>query len=305
MPDRLLQYRVRGDGGNLSTPSPGTIVRLQNETYLVLRRFFDGVPAELFRQAFAGELVNPDFADGPEYACEQAFAYCRLSMPLGRLIGIERLQALFNDAEAAEVLSRKYAFATRQFFDLLRSVNVTQSYDGDYSTLFWDSGAGWNIDERVCHRVSAYPRDFRVTYDVPACPRVRALRWDPVELRTCRVRLDAVEVRDGAGRAVITDPAAVQTNGTRLSDGTVSFATSDPMFWWPAKGTVSGVTVRGRWDHDDALTTILKQSEQVHELTRDLTAARRELRKLYASPYWLMTAPLRAAKSVARRLKAG
>jgi hypothetical protein len=305
MPDSIIRYRIRGGSGNLSSPTPDRLVRLQNETYLILRRFLDDLPAELFREAFANELIRPDFVDGAEYACEQAFLFCRSAAPLGRLIGLERLQALLNNPVSAEVLGRQYAFTNHQFFDLLRSVNVAETYDGDYSTLFMDTGVGWSIEEKVGQRVSSTGRNYRLTFQLPAGKRLRALRWDPVELRTCRVRIDAIEQVDHAGRTRQVGLADVQSNGERLADGTVSFQTADPMFWWSVPDDISTVTLHGVWEFDDSLQTTLKQSQYVHDLRRQIADTRQEMHRVHASPYWRLTKPLRLVGAAARRLKAG
>jgi hypothetical protein len=272
---------------------------------MILRRFLDGVSAELFRDAFAGELVNADFADGPEYACEQAFLYCRSAAPLARLIGLERIQALLNDPLTSEVLARRYAFTNQRFYQLVASVNTAGSYDGDYSTLFYDTGTGWNTIEQVGRRVFAAAGDVRLSFTLPPGVRAKALRWDPVELRTCRVRLDAIEVRDTGGATRQVDFATVCHNGICLADGAVAFACADPAFWWRAAGDEAQVTVCGRWELDDSMQTILHQSQRIHELTGQVAEARAEIERVYASPSWRLTKPLRLAKSVARRLKAG
>jgi Glycosyl transferase family 2 len=301
----VISYRIRGGGGNLSSPTPDRLVRLQNETYLILRRFFDGVAADLFRDAFAAELVHPDFADGPEYACEQALLYCRAAEPLARLIGLERIHGLLNDSDDAAVLARRYGWTNQKFFDLLRTVNVGESYSGDVSTLFFDTGSGWSTSEQVSQRVLGAGGEFNLSFELPSGASARSLRWDPIELRTCRVRLAAVEVTDRGGRTYVVDPDLVQTAGDRLPDGSVSFSSADPMFWWPASGAEALVRVRGEWEFDDALTTILTQSQHIHALTHALAVARREVQSVYGSPSWRWTKPLRLAGAVARRLKAG
>ena len=109
VPDTLLHYRIRANDANLSSPKRDRVLRVKNEYYLVLRRYFDNVPSELFREAFADELINSDFADGLEYACEQAFAFGRSQMPLAKLIGVEKMHELINDPAAAAVLERRDA----------------------------------------------------------------------------------------------------------------------------------------------------------------------------------------------------
>ncbi|HEX4589482.1 MAG TPA: glycosyltransferase family 2 protein, partial [Gemmataceae bacterium] len=295
MPERLVKYRVRGGGGNLSSPNRERILRIKNEYYLILRRFFDGVSSGLFREAFAEELVRPDFSDGPEFACEQAFAFCRSEMPFAKLIGIERLHALLADSATAAALAGRYNFSNASFFRLLGTLNVTDLFDGGYSTLFPDYGGGWDTTARVCQRVSPTIERFEVRFELSPGRQPSALRWDPMELQTCRVLIDAIELRDSAGRVQAVDPATIESNGDRMPDGTVSFRTADPMFSWPVTGEVSEVVVRGRWETDEALQTILAQSRHVAELTQQLTEVRREVRAL--SGYRRLSAPLRAVKA--------
>jgi glycosyltransferase involved in cell wall biosynthesis len=305
MPGSVISYRIRGGGGNLSSPTPDRLVRLQNETYLILRRFFDGVSPDLFREAFGDELIHLDFGDGLEYACEQAMLFCRASTPLGRLIGVERIHALLNDSAGADVLARRYGFTNQRFFDLLRAVNVGESYSGDVSTLFFDTGAGWNTTDRVTQRVLGAARDFRLSFDLPPGIRAGAFRWDPVELRTCRVRVTEIEITDCTGHTRLVDRDTLTTNGEAQPDGTIAFRLADPVFCWPAAGDEVRVSVRGEWEFDDALTTILAQSQRVHELTHQVLELRREVAAVYRSPSWRLTKPLRLARAAARRLKAG
>ncbi|HEX4592509.1 MAG TPA: glycosyltransferase, partial [Gemmataceae bacterium] len=300
MEQPLVRYRVRGNGGNLSSPKRDQILRIKNEYYLVLRRFFDGLPAELFRDAFRDELIVPDFADGPEYDCEQAFALCRSEMPFAKLIGIERLHRLLCEPATASVLAGRYAFTNANFFRLLGTVNVTDLFDGGYSTLFPDTGEGWDAEARVTQQVSPTIPAFDLEFALTAVCRPRALRWDPVELQTGRVRIDAIDLHDSAGKSRSVDLATVESNGDRLADGRVAFPTADPYFWWPVAGEVAHVRIRGRWETDEALKTILAQSRHVAELTRELEESRRQLRR-----YRRLAAPFLAMKNMARRLRAG
>jgi glycosyltransferase involved in cell wall biosynthesis len=305
VPESLLHYRIRANDGNLSSPKRHQALRVKNEYYLVLRRFFDGVPPDLFREAFAGELVNPDFAEGPEYACEQAFAYGRSQMPLAKLIGVERMHALINDPAAAAVLERRYAFDLRRFFALLGTVDATASFDCNYSTLFLDTGAGWTATEQVTQPICPAEESFRLTFLVPPGCRPHMLRWDPFELQTGRVRIDAIELTTAAGATRLVDLGTVASNGRPAPDGTVSFPVADPMFWWPVDGDVAGVVIRGRWETDDALKTALTQSRYTHELSAALAESQRQLRAVLDSPYWRVTAPLRAVRAATRRRRVG
>jgi hypothetical protein len=301
-------------------------VRSFNEHYLVMRRFFDGLPADLFREAFADDLVHRDFADGLEYACEQAFLYCGSSFPLNRLIGIDRLHALLNDPAGAAVLARRYNFPTARFFDLLRTVNVTDLFAGQETTVSSDSGAGADLDWRVTRRANQTVRDFSLTFPLDPDPARRTLRWAPAETRRCRVRIDVIRQRDEAGHEHLVELSTVQSNGKRLEDDSVLFDTLDPSFSWPTEPGAAGATVEGQWECEPLAETARRLEQEVVNLRQTLSAARhqlrcreaelrnredqirardQELRSVYASRSWRWAGPMRRASRLVKRLKAG
>ena len=95
LPERLLEYRVHSDGGNVSTPVNSR--RAYFEMCQIYRDIFADCPYDLFRQAFATHLVRADFADGHEYELEQSFLYLRHDIPAVRALGLERLYRQLQD----------------------------------------------------------------------------------------------------------------------------------------------------------------------------------------------------------------
>jgi glycosyltransferase involved in cell wall biosynthesis len=251
-----LSYRVRAGAGNLGAPTSGRVLRHANDLYLVLRRFFDGVPPDLFREAFGDRFVCPDSRTPLELACEQAFLYARHpQFPPARLIGVERLHALMHDEAAAPVLRERFGLTAPRFADLLLHTNPYEQPAGDVTRLYVDTGAGFNSGES-CPAPADHRREaFELTFDLAQFPPVRGLRWDPVELLHCRVWLDGVTWLDHLGGGHELDPALVGSNGWREADGGLSFRTADPMVYLAVTGDVSRVTLRGRWQVADSPTT--------------------------------------------------
>src|SRR5713226_6223832 len=115
------------------------------------------------------------------------------------MIGIERVHDLLVDSEAGEVLEREYGLSPQWFAERLRQFDARRSLGPSQSTLFLDTGAGFNEHEAI-ERHPARTAKLLVEYDLGAPgPEVKALRWDPLEGRLCRVRLERVTWRDGAG----------------------------------------------------------------------------------------------------------
>jgi glycosyltransferase involved in cell wall biosynthesis len=114
----VIQYRVHP--GNLSGPPRESAdvrrtVRIQNENYLVMRSFFDGVSPELFHDAFGGRLIRPGCETDLERSCEQAFLYLKLPDRRIQLIGMENLARLLADPQGERVLSESYGFTSHTF----------------------------------------------------------------------------------------------------------------------------------------------------------------------------------------------
>lgn len=305
MPHRLLSYRVRASGGNLSSPTPDRMTRLANESYLILRRFFDNCEPELFREAFGDKLRNREFTSQVEFACEQAFLYCQSAATPARLIGIERLHELLNDPVASAVLSSVYGFTVHDYFELMRRVECTRLPGSDIARLFIDTGNGWDVDGSLSQYVDAVAGPFVIEYQLRQPTRVQLMRWDPVELRSGHIRIDAIEMWDGSGRCRVVDLGSISANGSQTADGTVTFETADPQFWWSVESDVSQVTIRGHWECDDHAKTIVNQSLWQNRMMAEIADLRRELNTMRASRSWRLTSPMRKARNALKRLKAG
>ena len=147
--------------------------------------------------------------------------------------------------------------------------------------------------------------NFNLAFSIPPGSRPRMLRWDPFESQTGRVRIDAIELTNTVGETRSVDLRDVESNGRRSRDGTVSFPVADPMFWWPVGGELCRVVIRGWWESDDSLKTAMTQSRYTHELAAELAETQRQLRNVLDSPYWRVTAPLRAVRNAARIRRVG
>ncbi|MFL5328815.1 MAG: glycosyltransferase family 2 protein [Gemmataceae bacterium] len=286
LPFKLLSYRIRSGGQNLSAPDADSHLRSANEHYFLLRRFFDTIPCGLFRDAFADSLIRPDFQDGLEYACERAFLYTRTAWPMGRLIGTELLHDLLSNSEAAEVLASKYNFGPVQFFELLRTADALNLFGGEQSSIFYDTGDGWSASQEVKRLIQPAPGDFILRFKMPAISGLKAMRWDPVENRLARLKVHAVELRDTLGKTQTLTLADMGHNGRAIGDGCVEFETHDPSFWWYASGDITSVTISGEWEFQhipESLAALRKENERLRD---ELTAAKASAAKKLVRRAW-------------------
>jgi glycosyltransferase involved in cell wall biosynthesis len=258
VPEVTLSYRIRGDNGNLSGPNPRNYLRHVNELYFVMRRFFDDLPPELFREAFRGELRRPACLSPVEIACEQAFLFVRSLSPVYNLIGIEKLHELLGDPAAAEVLQKGYQFDARAFIRLLGEKEAFNPLGPCLTTLYLDNGDGFS--EAAAFRVMADPLDsqFTITFDLAHAPAVRQLRWDPVEGRLCRVRIEEIVWQAPNGTEGRIDLSTITANGILGDDGVYSFETTDPLLIFPYAGPLARLTVRGWWEVQAVMASLAR-----------------------------------------------
>jgi glycosyltransferase involved in cell wall biosynthesis len=293
MPDKLYHYRIRACAGNLSNPTPERVIRYRNELYLIMRRFFDGLDAELCRSAFRGVLINPDFAGPTEYACEQAFLYLKSSLMPVPLLGVEKLYQLLSDPTSAAVLRERYGLTPPRFFELLQSVNVTSLFAGRESLLFVDVGDGWKGANVLSAPVDPAGDFFELTFDLSRFPTVKELAWAPLEGWLCRVRINGLSLRDAAGNVREVGPSELRTNGEARPDGTYVFLTAGPRILLSVGGPLASVTVRGELQAEPPARSINRLATSVNELQLSLD-------RLRGSRSWRVTAPLRLLGRLAR-----
>ncbi|OWK46496.1 class I SAM-dependent methyltransferase [Fimbriiglobus ruber] len=153
---------------------------------------------------------------------------------------------------------------------------------GYQSTLFVDTGSGFRVEECDTTLLNAGGGEFRLTFDLGAPRPVRSLRWDPLELRTCRVRLDRVEWEDDRGEVHAADPATVGANGDVTADGVRAFDTIDPWFVLPVSGNVARVTVAGWYEADEVGATLTRVDATARRVRECVLAVNDRDRQLLA-----------------------
>ncbi|MBD2355696.1 glycosyltransferase family 2 protein [Tolypothrix sp. FACHB-123] len=136
--EKLIKYRVRSDGQNLSHPDSNSI-RTYFEKYQIYKNVFDKVPIDLFKEAFAQNLQRDDFQDGIEYELEKAFLYLNTDLTFFRSIGVEKLFHLLQDNNILSVAKEKYAFGLPQLYEITKNIDLTNSLaiTSIESSKFW------------------------------------------------------------------------------------------------------------------------------------------------------------------------
>jgi hypothetical protein len=248
-------------------------VRNANELYLIMRRFFDDVPADLLREAFHHRIIRPTCDGELELRCEQAFLYLRSSFRLHQLIGVERLHDLLRDPNSADVLATLYGFTPASLADALTHLDVMNQLSATTSSVFVDTGNGFREDERIQVLADSAASEFCLRFDLPRVGAVRAVRWDPLEGFWCRVRLTNASYEASDGRSNAIDLSRLDSNGTTQGDGTIVFDTFDPICVLPITGDITALTIQGEWERSDAPQVIARLESRFNREREDLKAS--------------------------------
>lgn len=158
VPERLIAMRhFMGDsnqGRNSSEATEENDTRTFNEYVDIRSHFFEGMPDDVFVEAFGEDFVCADSSTPDELACERALLLCRPQNGwIARVnpAGLRALRGLLARAETRELLEARYGFTVHSFYALsgshyyndvpLQLYNLTtqRSYEAQVSHLIDES----------------------------------------------------------------------------------------------------------------------------------------------------------------------
>ncbi|MBM6618240.1 glycosyltransferase family 2 protein [Bacillus suaedaesalsae] len=112
--------------------------------------------------------------------------------------------------------------------------------------IFVDTGNGFNDKERiVLNSFNHFMSNFELNFDLSKFNRILGVRFDPVEGKWCRVRINEIIYEENDGKILSADINQVNSNGIKQKNNYTLFHTSDPMFFIPIKGNIKSVYISG------------------------------------------------------------
>jgi glycosyltransferase involved in cell wall biosynthesis len=136
LPEKLVYYRVRMDGHNLSLDKSNR-ARVLFELHLAYRKFFEDVDIAFFKSAFSEHLKNKDFApDAFEF--EKAFLYLKMSEPSIKALGIEMLYSLLSAEKARAIAARNYNLKIADLWNISKAPIYADSQSLEGATAYAD-----------------------------------------------------------------------------------------------------------------------------------------------------------------------
>lgn len=117
----VLQYRFLF-GANLS--GHRNMNRIEVETSVLYRSFFDDAPIDLLRKSFGQKITMDAFDDDPNIEIDKSFLFLEHSIPAIRAIGVERLILQFDDEETYKILTTERDFDPSKLFKFVKYNNL-------------------------------------------------------------------------------------------------------------------------------------------------------------------------------------
>lgn len=134
LPEKLVFYRVRTDGHNLSLDKSNR-ARVLFELHLAYENFFDDVDIEFFRSAFADHLRNRNFAPDA-FDFEKAFLYMKMSEPSIKALGIEMLYSILSTESGREIGLSHYGLKIADIWNFSKIPVYADSQSAESSVAF-------------------------------------------------------------------------------------------------------------------------------------------------------------------------
>ncbi|MDF0604318.1 glycosyltransferase [Neisseriaceae bacterium TC5R-5] len=131
----LIAFRML-PGQNASDATTENMKRISNESYFVLKDFFDDMPSDVFIDGFGDLFINKNTSNPELLEIEKAFIYLannRWAFHIYNLIGLNKIFWMLNNQPYRELMTNSYKFDDRAFHALATKVGVfdqTSSGDG-------------------------------------------------------------------------------------------------------------------------------------------------------------------------------
>lgn len=116
----LVSFRYR-PGCNASSDTAENMRRLMNESFFILRGYFDDVPPEIIVDGFADLMVDKSPASEAALDVEKALLYAgsnRWAFHIYNVVGLEKVHGLLASPRHRELLRRRYGIDDRAFHRL-------------------------------------------------------------------------------------------------------------------------------------------------------------------------------------------
>lgn len=227
-PEELTDFRVRNMDENTSGDRLDNKLRYNFESFVLLNLFketFDYKKDDFLRIYPSAKKY---FIDG-DNDVEYIFARTLIDIENHQyqLYGMKLLWEIMQEPDRRLSLKSRYGFTNKDFVALSGSIDCFNFLAGKstmFSTLYYDTGKGFNENDKLTQKVYVNDRDvFRVSFDLSKIKHIYNLRFDPFENACMKVK-DVIITIDSK------EVDYTISGHIDLGDGYIEFTDSDPQF---------------------------------------------------------------------------
>ena len=98
---------------------------------------------------------------------------------------------------------------------------------------------------------------MNIRWDLGEFSNIKSLRWNPIENKWCRLKLEKVKCKEVGGVQYELDLDIITHNGIIDSDGWIVFKNNDSMIFFPVDSDMEYILIQGKiglieqeFDHD-------------------------------------------------------
>jgi FkbM family methyltransferase len=135
--DKLTYYRWHGENIS-SSKDPKAYILHQNEMELLYDEFFDGLPPDLFYEAFSVDLIKKGELSKEEMMCEQFLLHLRHKDYIHKAIAKRMLFKRRGNADFIRTLNETYGFTREDFYALELKTCVSEVFKDILLSMLFD-----------------------------------------------------------------------------------------------------------------------------------------------------------------------
>ncbi|HOV15572.1 MAG TPA: hypothetical protein PK771_14895, partial [Spirochaetota bacterium] len=141
------------------------------------------------------------------------------------------------------------------------------NYEGKISSLYVDDGGGYSDENRITEKIETRDdNSFEIEYNLSDYDIIKKLRFDPLENRICRLKLNNLIYIDKEGNDNKISLSDISYNGELKNDGYIYFETIDPQIYIEVDNSVKTIRFNGICEQSslDEFDKIIKETR--HEI---------------------------------------
>jgi glycosyltransferase involved in cell wall biosynthesis len=248
LPEKLLKFRILSNERNTSGDSKESNIRTHNELSWVYENYLEIATVQEFLKIFPDVSLNEQQTRSifiPFLIARLAYSSPHLHL---QKLGLDILRKSLKDPILRENIQKTFDFSYSDFIKISGGVDSLNRYVDWNTTLYIDSGNGFNEHEKLKLNVDFNKSNFNFIFDLSHYPTIKSLRWDPVESQMCEILIKNIFVKDETFNIHQFDLNSLKFNADYKKLDILYFNTLDPQILLQIQGKILSLQIQGDWN---------------------------------------------------------